>query len=660
MGSSDHKRQADLTPPLGVRGGPCKVVERILQTVQNVRDREDLIQDVENNRDLTNAQAAIIYPKAEREKGPQPFDPLFLTSHSQYRMDLRGITVPEVKESVSRFRDDVQRAMARGDRKFLNDLQGNPKFKWVDQKARRNIVLGPRGDRLDVITVYPLDGSDPPAPSGGCSRGRQAGYRAPAGDLSGYSTYRSEKPAKGIYDSLGDTVEHPPGESPKGDRERARPESTDTKENLERHTPGNWSFNGPGPSSKEEGSKVPVRTVGQRGEEYGHPFKENITPRRTEANSEFPPYSDRQKKQQGEAKLYGQSYYERHRGKILQRAKNDYLHKKNSPTFKREKKNRNSVKFGWRFHRLPSGGSHSNAERSRKEREKKAQAPISFYHPNYGVGYVTEVVDQDVVIHQTDSLGGPELGVGTVPFFTFLRGAEFDSAQDIDALFAMADKGFGYEDRGPSRVAETFLRETYRPGDNMDPGDGVRDLGNPSQYSPTLTYPDTDRNQRAPGHILDVGEVDNNPGSAKVIPEGHDFVNKMAVRIAARMADILHGLDPEITRRAKSVHPTVHQADEDKKVYQYRVSGSDGKTYMVKMQGASADGTMEDVDIKVTCSCGFWQYQGPEYHARVGGYLLGSPRGTADRPTSKDPGGHNRVCKHVAACLEMLKRHGGR
>lgn len=65
-------RRADLYPPLGVKGGPCKVVDRILSNVQNVRDQEALIRDVENNRDLTNAQAAIIYPKPDRERGAPP------------------------------------------------------------------------------------------------------------------------------------------------------------------------------------------------------------------------------------------------------------------------------------------------------------------------------------------------------------------------------------------------------------------------------------------------------------------------------------------------------------------------------------------------------------------------------------------------------------
>jgi len=656
-------RRADLYPPLGVKGGPCKVVDRILSNVRNVRDQESLIRDVVNNRDLTNAQAAIIYPKPNRERGAYPFTPLHITSHAQYRMDLRGITVPDVQKTVERFRDVAQEAKATGNTRVMDRFRSDPRFD--DSKGHRSVVLAPAEGHLNVVTVYPYPFTpNPQMPPDGCGAARRAAYRAPAGELSGYRTYPSEKPTKGIYKSLGDTVQHPPGETPKSDRSRARPQSTDTKENLEQNPPGNWAFNAPGPSSKSDGQKVPVGTVGQEGEEYGHPYKNNITPRRTmEAKNQFPPYSERQREQHGEAKLYAKKYYLSNRGKIKSRAKRDYLHKKTSPAFKREKKRRNSEKYGWQFNRLPAGGYRSNADRARDNREKKAQGIlIPFMHPNYGVGYVMDVVDQDVVIHQTDPLGGPALGEGTVPVFTFLQEVSFDSELDIDAFFALVDKDFGYtEDEGGGHTA-SYYREVYRPGDNMDPGDGVRDLGLPSPYAPSLRYPDTDRNHRTPSEKLERGQVDNNPGSAKVIPSGHDFANKeaMAVRVAAKMADILNGCDPGIRTRAKSIKPTVQTADKKALSYQFQVPSSDGGTYTVKVKATAPEGVekLSDMDLKVSCTCGFWQFQGPEHHAKDDGYLLGNPRGTAMPPGVRDPRGKNRVCKHLVAVLDHIKKSG--
>jgi len=63
----------------------------------------------------------------------------------------------------------------------------------------------------------------------------------------------------------------------------------------------------------------------------------------------------------------------------------------------------------------------------------------------------------------------------------------------------------------------------------------------------------------------------------------------------------------------------------------------------------------QDKNIFINCTCGFWIYQGCEYHAKTDGYLLGSPQGTANKPKKKDPEGENRVCKHTYAVLNKIK-----
>jgi hypothetical protein len=782
-------------------GGPCKVVERIQQRVQNVLDQEDLIEDVEHNRELTNAQSAIIY-KPERERGPHPFSTLNLTPHAQYRMDLRGITVKDVQESMGRFRQWFVDPRNRKELQELNeDLHSgrNVAKRFMDKD--RTTVIGLGQDPVAIVTTFP-PGPDPKYPTDGC---RMGGYRAPAGELSGYRTYPSEKPTKGIDDALGDTTEHLPGESPKSDRERAKPQRTDTKENLERHTPGNTVYNVPSGSSKDEGQKIHVRSPGTPGEEYGHPYKENVYPRRTEAGGVeagnlYPSYSEKQTKQRGEAKLYYRKYYRSHRGKIRGRAKNDYLHKKHNPAFKLEKKRRNSQQYGWRFNRLPAGGYRNNADRAKDYREthKGAAGPILFFHPNYGAGHVLDIVDGEVWIRQTDPMGGEPLGEGTVPLFTFLRGAEFDTEGAIDAFFDLADADADSEDVEPSGDAEgarlaEFYRETYKPGDNLDPGDGAQDLGEPSPVSPSLKKYDTDRDYRTPSEVMNnIGPTDNNPGSAKVIPEGHDFVNKMAgrselvrqiqalrpalvraaqeeydgwdqdeegvdevcgtggicdriadafstvldrlpgvevidggqdgddhayvivlteteavavdipprvyetgggyswrkrpgvrfdpsdveidplnrqdfedvdryassMRVAAKLAEIVQGLDPGIRSRARGITPKLKRADPKNVMYQFAVPGSKGESYTVRVKGVPSKNirTIGKMDLKLSCSCNFWQFQGPEHWARSDDYLYGKPRGTAARPDVKDPKGRNRVCKHVLAVLDHIAK----
>ena len=763
--------------------------------------------------DMTNAQARIVY-KDEMERGVSPFNPVLITPHAQYRMDLRGVTVPDIQSTLNKFR---QWFMNPRNRPWLEKLQQSGRIQLlVDGKTgateldlsprdpgttvrfrdgSRIVVFGLEGRTLVVVTTFIEGSDDVRMPPGGCPP-RKVAYRAPAGDLSGYRTYPSEKPSKGIDAPSGTTIHHSPGESPRSDRERAAPMRPGQKEELLQKTPANTVFNTPGPS--EPGQKIHVRSPGTRGEDYGHPYKLDIMPRRTEA-ALYPTYNERQRAQKGKAKLYYKRYYKRNRGKIRARAKRDYLHKKFSPAFKRERKYRNSQQYGWRFNRLPSRGYRSPAERSRDYRQKQrtASSPIPFYHPNYGEGFILDVADQEVVIRQTDSMGGEPLGVGTVPFFAFLRGVQFNDEADIDRFFDLADEEF---DRDEAAVDEesvrlaTFYRETFRPGRNMDPGDGPQNLGEPSPYSPTLPYYDTDRNYRTPGELMNnIGPTDNNPGSAKVIPEGHDFENRKAagsdlvsrirkllpalaraaqkeydawdqdeegydeecgtggicdrianafssvlshlpdveiieggqegddhaylialtdteavavdippkvyetgggyswkkkpgvrfspshivleqldrgdfegegrfassVRVAAKMSEILQGIDPGVVSRSRSVSPRVQRSDVKNIVYSFSVPGGQGKTYTVKVKGVPPTGTVRTIskmDLRLSCTCDFWRWQGPEHWAKAGDYLYGKPRGTAASPVEKDPDGRNRVCKHVAAVLDQIKR----
>ena len=685
------KRRADLYPPLGKDPGPCKVVDRIYQRVRSPVEQQELADRVNGNQNLTNPQAVTVYREFDKNPSTSKFRQFAISPHAQYRMDLRGITVPQVQKALTKlaavFGNPKHRAMLQKLNE-VNNLQLNYEassdvLKIDDEPVRAgyerrgktirvddseiSVTFSFGGDVVTVVTAYPRSGSDPKAPPGGCpSPVKVADYRAPAGELSGYRTYPSEKPSKGIDAPSGDSVHHSPGESPRSDRERAAPMRPGQKDELLQKTPGNAVFNTPGPSSKEEGTKIHVRSPGTPGEEYGHPYKLDIAPRRTEASAGkmFPSYNERQRDQKSEAKLYYKKYYLRHRGKIRARSKNDYLHKKRKQTFKTEKKRRNSQQYGWRFNRLPSGGYRSPADRSRDYREsKKATVAIPFYHPNYGAGNVLDVRDQEVLIEQTDSMGGDSLGTGTVPFFTFLRGAEFEDEAGIDAFFDLADMDFDRddEDHEAQRLA-SFYRETFRPGDNLDPGEGAQNLGEPSPYSPTLPYYDTDRNYRTPGEVMNnIGPVDNNPGSAKVIPEGHDFENRKAsaVRVAAKMAEILQGIDPGIASRARGITPKMKRSDVKNTVYSFAVPGSRGDSYTVKVKGVPPSGsvrTISKMDLKLSCTCDFWQYQGPEHWAKAGDYLFGKPRGTADRPDAKDPKGRNRLCKHAVAVLDIIKK----
>jgi hypothetical protein len=58
--------------------------------------------------------------------------------------------------------------------------------------------------------------------------------------------------------------------------------------------------------------------------------------------------------------------------------------------------------------------------------------------------------------------------------------------------------------------------------------------------------------------------------------------------------------------------------------------------------------------VRVSCTCPFWRWQGPEHWAKQGDYLFGKPVGLATKPDIKDPSGGHRACKHVLAVLDMV------
>jgi hypothetical protein len=113
-------------------------------------------------------------------------------------------------------------------------------------------------------------------------------------------------------------------------------------------------------------------------------------------------------------------------------------------------------------------------------------------------------------------------------------------------------------------------------------------------------------------------------------------------KTSAPLKDILDNLDPDVIEKGKVVKGIVQQfksklEDEPKK---YKVAD-----YNVTVE-ANGD------DLRVSCTCKYWVYQGPEYHAKEKDYLYGTTKGTETKPEKKDPNGTHKICKHIYAVLE--------
>lgn len=146
--------------------------------------------------------------------------------------------------------------------------------------------------------------------------------------------------------------------------------------------------------------------------------------------------------------------------------------------------------------------------------------------------------------------------------------------------------------------------------------------------------------------------VPNNPGSARVIPPHLKYA-----KTAARISDILRKCDYDLLQKGRkryTIRP--YRITRDSGWWSYNVTGSGGKTYRVKVKGLRKGKLkhLSRLDVQVSCSCPYWQWQGPEHHARVQQYQYGKLQGTASKPVIKDPDNKHWACKHVIAVLEML------
>jgi len=155
---------ADLTPPLGDPGGPCQVIRRIDKNVKNPALKEDLKEDVEKGQELSPQDASKVYP-LEAEAGAGIARELLLTSHLQYRMDLRSVTVDDVKAALR-----TMTVALKTNPEAVRDLQHGEKVRWQDPKTSLVIVVQVAGaGKLRLITTFWRGKPDPkPVPQETC------------------------------------------------------------------------------------------------------------------------------------------------------------------------------------------------------------------------------------------------------------------------------------------------------------------------------------------------------------------------------------------------------------------------------------------------------------------------------------------------------------
>ena len=156
-----------------------------------------------------------------------------------------------------------------------------------------------------------------------------------------------------------------------------------------------------------------------------------------------------------------------------------------------------------------------------------------------------------------------------------------------------------------------------------------------------------------------VGGHESGPGSVYLSVRKYGSTQRVAT---AKIDEIMGNCGPEIVQRSGSIQFRRKRILPKHAMLIYEVQGSvdgrpDGKTYTVRIKGLRKGNVkaLAKMPVKVSCSCPYFRWQGPEHWAKTNGYLYGRPVGTASKPVIKDPKGKHWVCKHVYAILNAKK-----
>jgi hypothetical protein len=167
-----RQRRSDLTPALGYPGGPCHVVQRIESEIKSPALRTQLIHEVEDGGSLSNPEAAKVYD-LEQERGAGIAQRLVIGPHAQYRMDLRGVTVPQIRAAIftfSKLLNDWKSQRSPQYGYYMKLLAAAQTINFTEPRLGLTIVFKAEGQgTIKIVTTYWQGDPDPEPPLHGCS-----------------------------------------------------------------------------------------------------------------------------------------------------------------------------------------------------------------------------------------------------------------------------------------------------------------------------------------------------------------------------------------------------------------------------------------------------------------------------------------------------------
>lgn len=215
----------------------------------------------------------------------------------------------------------------------------------------------------------------------------------------------------------------------------------------------------------------------------------------------------------------------------------------------------------------------------------------------------------------------------------------------------------GYGPTGETGESELFGTKTFVNDDNRptvpssEPG-SIFDIEDADSLTHHQEY-DFDQNVQVPTDTSYMSDVDvtqfwEYPYRTKEKPVRHSSeAPALILRISMKPEALEPRTPQKIRSNAKACSVKLVSYDKRSRVFTFSVDCGNG--------AKTVRSSVTDLDhVALSCTCPFWKWNGPEFHAKENDFLLGSPGGTASPPDQKDPDRKYWLCKHAYAVLRRL------
>ena len=124
-------------------------------------------------------------------------------------------------------------------------------------------------------------------------------------------------------------------------------------------------------------------------------------------------------------------------------------------------------------------------------------------------------------------------------------------------------------------------------------------------------------------------------------------------RVAMTMPELMKRVDKKIKARAKKRPPKLLRTDTKNWIWHWKSGDHTVKVQAFKRGNAT---NLKKLNLRISCSCPFWRWWGPEHWATKSDYQKGALQGTAAYPKVRDPARWRPICKHAYAVLEKSQK----